>query len=357
MSRRRPSSSVIATVAAAAVFFVGRDVAAQVTVDLSPARDNTLFEGPQPRSNGAGDVMFVGRNSQGSARRAVLAFDVAAAVPPGATITGVGLAVAITRSNSGDVNVGMHRLLAAWGEGTSASAGGQGAPATTGDATWDHTFFPDQFWALAGGDFVPTASACSTLGEIGPASWSSTTALVADVQQWLDDPSTNHGWLLFGDESASNTAKGLATREFATAAMQPQLTVSYTEPLAMITAVGAGCAATASGQPLNLSSTGLPSLGSGNLKLFLDGGPATPPVLQFFCDLASTPLELGRGCRVYGDPTRCAAGLTLPTRQLAVVIPDVAQLLGMAVTVQGGAVDMTTQTVATSNALVLHLGR
>ena len=52
----------------------------------------------------------------------------------------------------------------------------------------------------------------------------------ADVQQWFSDSATNHGWILIGNESASLTAKELSSRQNATAANRPTLTVDYTPP-------------------------------------------------------------------------------------------------------------------------------
>ena len=49
--------------------------------------------------------------------------------------------------------------------------------------------------------------------------------MIADVQSWLDNPATNFGWLVLGDESASATAKRFDTRE---SASPPVLTIEYT---------------------------------------------------------------------------------------------------------------------------------
>ena len=52
--------------------------------------------------------------------------------------------------------------------------------------------------------------------------------MVADVQQWLDTPSTNHGWLLRGDEIGSFTAKRFDTREHPDPTLRPALRIVYT---------------------------------------------------------------------------------------------------------------------------------
>ena len=51
--------------------------------------------------------------------------------------------------------------------------------------------------------------------------------MVADVQSWLDDFSTNFGWLLLGNESSTQTSKRFDSRENATGGNRPVLTVEY----------------------------------------------------------------------------------------------------------------------------------
>jgi serine protease len=54
--------------------------------------------------------------------------------------------------------------------------------------------------------------------------------MVADVQSWLDNPATNFGWLVLGDESTGTTAKRFDSRE---STSPPVLTIEYTEPSAI----------------------------------------------------------------------------------------------------------------------------
>src|SRR5207247_649486 len=57
-------------------------------IDLSPSKDNTLYQDPTGSlSNGAGPGFFVGATASLNIRRAVVAFDIAASIPAGATIT------------------------------------------------------------------------------------------------------------------------------------------------------------------------------------------------------------------------------------------------------------------------------
>ena len=127
---------------------------------------------------------------------------------------------------NGTRTIELHKLIAAWGEGTSIASGqeGQGALATTNDATWRHRFYDTIFWTTEGGDFATTISASQSVSGIGTYTWSSA-QMLTDVQSWLNDPSINFGWLLRGDESTSSTAKRFDTRE---SASPPVLTIEYT---------------------------------------------------------------------------------------------------------------------------------
>lgn len=71
------------------------------------------------------------------------------------------------------------------------------------------------------------ASATAVVGEIGSYTWSSTSALVADIQNWLDNPDSNFGWLVLGDETGNRTTKRLDSRENESEENRPVLTIKY----------------------------------------------------------------------------------------------------------------------------------
>ena len=231
------------------------------SVTLEPTKDNTLFQnGSGALSSGAGDAMYVGRtgsNNNNLFKRGVLAFDVAGNVPSGATVTGVSLQVTVVQSVSGPQATDMHRLTQDWGEAGSVSFGGAGAPAQAGDATWIHTFAPGSTWSSPGGDFSPTVSATQGLGGAGVYTFSSTSQLVADVQDMLDNPAGNFGWILIGNEAISFTAKRVGSRESGTPSERPQLTITYTAASGPVNYCTAGTSA--SGCQATLSATGTPS--------------------------------------------------------------------------------------------------
>ena len=224
----RSSKTLLAVILTTALGFTVASSANAGIINIMPSKDNTLYEyvaSEGDLSNGAGFHFFAGENAMGELRRGVLAFDVAGSIPPGSTITAVSLSMNMSMTPAGAVTVELHKLLADWGEGTSHAPMGEGdgAPATPNDATWRHRFFDSVFWTTQGGDFSSTVSASQSVGGIGQYTWSSA-QMVADVQSWVNDPASNFGWLVLGDETASATAKRFDTRE---SASPPVLTIEY----------------------------------------------------------------------------------------------------------------------------------
>jgi hypothetical protein len=199
----------------------------------APEKDSTLIENSTGAlSNGSGPAIFAGRISSGSnsIRRALVDFNLSSQIPPGSIVTKAILSLYLSSTNAGPVPIRLHRVLADWGEGASASSGGGGAPSTPGDSTWIHRFYADSFWNQAGGDFDPTPSAVALVDQIGRYSWGSTAEMVSDVQGWLDHPETGFGWILLGDESRATTVKRFDSREAPELESRPLLYVEFTPP-------------------------------------------------------------------------------------------------------------------------------
>jgi len=193
-------------------------------------RDATLIEHPDgDLGNGSGPSLFVGRTgqSQNGVRRAVVRFDVASALPQHAIIESVSLALYEAPSNPATREIRLHRVLTDWGEGASASSGGSGAPAETGDVTWIHTFHDSDFWVHSGGHFVGRVSARLDVAGSGFYTWGSTHHLIQDVRLWSSNPSRNFGWILIGDETGPQTVKNFASRERSDLALRPTLEITY----------------------------------------------------------------------------------------------------------------------------------
>lgn len=257
---------------AAALLLPSLAALAQTTVVLPCVKDNTLYESATGSlSNGRGSGLFVGVTGQPGIRRALLQFDVAANLPAGARVVSAQLKVNCVQSAfGGTVPVTVHRAAAAWGEGNSVANGGQGsgAPAATGDATWLHTFFSNQFWSTPGGDFTPVVSATLQTPPFGLCSSDVTAQLVADVQSMLDAPTQNFGWLLKTNEALAYVARKIDSRQ--SAGTPPTLTVTYLLP-GQSTTVGAGC--TVNGNPFGYALVGAP-IGGTTPNLVQSNGPA-----------------------------------------------------------------------------------
>ena len=212
----------------------GEGMPGDFAVTIPASRDNTLYEDPAGAlSNGAGEYVFAGNNGMGDTRRGLIAFDIAATIPFGATITRVSLALNASKLASPDPQeITLIPMAADWGEGLSDAPleEGMGTTASDGDATWIHTFSPSMFWDTPGGDFATTTAAAASIYNVGPQTFTSTLEMIDNVQSWLDSPETNWGWLLVGTESASATAVRFDTRENASMANQPALTIDYNLP-------------------------------------------------------------------------------------------------------------------------------
>jgi hypothetical protein len=193
-------------------------------VTLLPSQDATIWGAAGSTASGAGPNLFVGTNNQGQPRRALLRFDIAGQLPAGATVVSVALEISTNKSSSAVTGeeFALHRVLASWGEGSSdAGDKGSGTKAATGDVTWIWREFETLAWGAEhpGGDFADAASAMTTSG-----AWASSTALVGDVQRWLDDATSNHGWIVMGGEESNQTVRRVDSRE---GADPPTLTITY----------------------------------------------------------------------------------------------------------------------------------
>jgi hypothetical protein len=128
------------------------------------------------------------------------------------------------------VGVSVHRLLAPWTEGAGAASAADGKAPTPGDSTWTDRAYPDFPWSQPGGDFSPLASSAVMLaGDFGPFAlleWSAP-GLVADVQAWIDNPDSNHGWILISDESSPGKELVFRNRMARADIQRPRLIFEY----------------------------------------------------------------------------------------------------------------------------------
>lgn len=202
---------------------------------FNPSKDNTLYETTDGSlSNGKGDVLVVGKTFRGfGVRRALLQFDLSS-IPAGSTVNSASLTMNLSRSAGpgGGISVGAYHVMASWGEGTSvanSSAGGAGTASTAGDATWMHRSYPGTEWNSPGGDFSGSAFTSTAIGTPeGLKTFPSTSAFVAEVQAWVNNPAGNFGLMMIGDEAVEGGAQRFDSRENAIPSARPLLSVDYT---------------------------------------------------------------------------------------------------------------------------------
>ena len=341
---RLPLSTLISSILSLATASAG----AAATVTLQPIADNTIYQGLlandptgsfEDNSCGGGPDVFAGKALRGFIRRALLRFDVAAAIPAGSTIDGATLTLNVNlTTDTQAAPATLHPLLGAWGEGTvdcQPNGGGQGAEADPGDATWLDAMFQQLPWIAAGGDHG-AASATALAPVLGPVVWdgAANPAMLADLQGWLDTPSGNHGWIVIGDESRVPTARRMDSRE---GGAPPVLVVDFTPPAqihACCTALG-DCsledATTCSSQG------GVPDLGANSCE----PQPCPQPVgaccaVEETCGdpIARDVCEAGGGT-FQGEATSCSdpqVDCGLEPFVDALPIPPVLQPIGMSTT-------------------------
>ncbi|MGE3172518.1 MAG: DNRLRE domain-containing protein [Planctomycetota bacterium] len=288
--------------ALAAIAALALPALAQGTTVILPAdADSTLYEDATGGlANGGGGHIFAGLTGGAGRRRALVRFDVAAAVPAGAHIVAVELRLNVNRTIfASPLPMDVHRVITQWNEGTTAAFGqeGAGGPAAAGDVTWIHTNFPSALWNRAGGDINPQKSATGVTPINGPAIWSSTTALVADVQGWLDNPATNFGWMVKSDEQVSLAARRFDSRTSLVAANRPALEILYTLP-GQWASVGAGCGTSSA----SLVVAGVPATASSFSLILLGTTPGALAANFYSLALAQPGLDLASGCVLQLDP-------------------------------------------------------
>lgn len=194
------------------------------TVSLHPSADTTLLEYFSGNNFGGQAWFNAGTTQNGPRNRGLVRFDIAGAVPVGATINSVSLTLEVTgQPVDGDApsTFGLHRMLVDWGEGTgTGNPPLLGRPALPGEANWNERLAGSAPWAapggLAGVDFAALRSGDAYVYGVifSPYTFFTAPGLISDVQSWLDQPASNFGWMMMTqDETANFSARRFASRE------------------------------------------------------------------------------------------------------------------------------------------------
>ncbi len=224
------------------------------SLTLLSVSDTSLFEN-KPDSNLGATSMVSGTNQKYSRSRALFLFDTSS-IPTGAVISQVEVLLHVTRQPDPDQHQGpaasdfsLHRLYVSWGEGQ--GSGLTGTIATLGSATWNERHFATTSWATPGGmigtDYAAAPSSTTSVGDVGPYLWGSSSTMIEDVQTWINQPSTNFGFILINEsEGTLGTGRRFASTEQSdTINPAAQLLVTYSIPepsaaaLVMLTLIAA----------------------------------------------------------------------------------------------------------------------
>lgn len=194
-------------------------------------KDNSLYADRPSNSNGASPYLYAGATGE-SLRRALIQFDLNE-IPTGSSVTNVSLQLTVNQAGPPAVDQDvyrLHRLNKDWGEGSvvAPEPGGFGEAAQAGNATWIDNFFQQSQWDSPGGDFVAESSSqTATSRNRGDTVTFSSERMAQDVQAWLDNPNTNFGWILIGEEEGTRNARRFVSSE-GEESQRPQLTIEFT---------------------------------------------------------------------------------------------------------------------------------
>lgn len=281
-------------------------------VQLEPVRDAAIYSESGALANGSGSFLFAGNNSLSNTRRALLAFDLAASIPAGSTITSVQLTLNASQANGGAFVHALHRVSASWSEGASDPSGaeGGGVTAAAGDVTWtERNVGAAQPWSSAGGDFALVASTSTSIDGIGAWTFPSGSVFVADAQAMLDAPASNFGWIVRGAETGGNTAKRFDSRSATTASARPRLVVDFVPPCVAPTTYCTAAPNSSSPTGASIGWSGSQSVAANAFTLSVAHVPPGTTGLFFFGPNA-TAVPFGDGVRCVGGTLRRTAVVT-----------------------------------------------
>lgn len=214
-------------------------------ITLPAVQDNVIYS-ESNLSYGAGICLQVGRPTisterQPLIRRSLLRFDLSA-IPPGSRIVSARLNLFRFLPGGPGDRLYLHRLNQDWGEGDE-GAGDEctarpkqwGRPPTEMASTWNYRFFGAKtVWStesgapLRGGNFETAFSDSGSFPGWMQVVVLEGSGITRDVKGWVEDRSSNHGWIMRGDETQGGTGARYASRQHPDPTLRPTLTVSFT---------------------------------------------------------------------------------------------------------------------------------
>jgi hypothetical protein len=266
-------SGLASTLVGCACVLVGGPVWA-ASQTLTPSDDTFINAGNPTNNNGASASVFTGTDGHGGIMRGLVQF----VMPPGlqgrVVVTGAELTMTVQALGDGSAGTAaiesLRALTEPWvqgnglGDAPSSFTVGQPCGGSIAGATWTEPNCPTSApWTTAGGTVASAVSGqADTTGlSIGTrVSWASSSnpAMTADVQGWIDNPGSNHGWRISSStEGATAQAQRFFSNEAGTTG--PRLQISYSCKAGFV-ASGNDCIASAPASVPGLGPRGVASL-------------------------------------------------------------------------------------------------
>ncbi len=188
--------------------------AAETTIQPSSA-DSYMNEGAKDTNYGGETYIEVSsKPSAWGNARGILKFDLSS-IPSGSTITSVTLSLYLYSTRGTNRTYGVHKVTKNW---------------TESGVTWNK-YDGTNNWSTSGGDYAATASATVTAGAVYNTwvEWSDS-ALASDVSDFVNNSSTNFGWIIKDQTEGSSNQDWVRfySKEHTDSTLRPKLTVTYT---------------------------------------------------------------------------------------------------------------------------------
>ena len=182
-------------------------------VTINVLQDTTIYN--TGTANGSGQGLFAGASGNGTVQRGLIKFDLSSVVA-GSIITNVTLTMHVNSMGSANTvdTITLNTLSQDWNEataggGNATKGGGSGYTANPGDATWTSSGISP--WT-AGGAFNTIISDSLQIGSTGFFTFSDAN-LITDIQNWINNPDANFGWILRGNELTNGSSKRFSSSE------------------------------------------------------------------------------------------------------------------------------------------------
>jgi hypothetical protein len=230
----------LSLLAGASLLVAGRARAA--TQVLAPSDDTFINQGHLGNNNGASLSIFTGTDGHNGNMRGLIRFGMPAGLQGRVTVTGVQLTMTVQELGDGTSGTpaieSLQAVTEAWAQGNGIGNSvmsftvGQPCGGPVSGATWNqpNCALPAG-WATPGGTVVAAVSAQADTTGVptgGQVVWSSASGpqLNADIQGWIDNPTSNHGWRI----TSSTEDNGGRAQRFVSSeagATPPTLAVTY----------------------------------------------------------------------------------------------------------------------------------